>query len=74
MIVPRRAFFAEWEGLGGLCWIWFVINGLDLQIIMGFCALLQRMGIFAVLPAIVRQWTEGRAKASSSTFPAILTV
>ena len=52
-IVPRLAILGEWDGLGGVCWKWIVLLGLNLPFFMGFYALLQPMGIFAYWAVIV---------------------
>jgi hypothetical protein len=44
-IVPRRTILAEREGSGAVCCMYFIFFGLNLRVIYGFCALLQRVGI-----------------------------
>jgi hypothetical protein len=45
LIVPRGTILAERESPGAVCCMCFVFSGLDLRVIYGFCALLQRMGV-----------------------------
>jgi len=47
-IVPFGTICCEWEGFGAGWWKRLVWLGLDLQIIMWFCAWLHRMGILEV--------------------------
>ena len=46
--------------------MWLVFNEFDLPIIMGFCALLQRMGIGCVLPGLFQS---GRVAGAASITP-----
>jgi hypothetical protein len=49
--VPRGTIFVEWGGFDAASRKWLVLLGFDLRTFMGFCALMQRMGIFACFAA-----------------------